>query len=238
MEPGKFIYGFHAILSMLQANPSRVIKILFSKTRTDRRMIECLEIARRHGIKVVGIERSRLDKMSGRNHQGIIATTSRQATAQHSLVNANLVLVLDGVTDSYNIGSCIRTAEAMAVGDVVVGKFTNNGAQGAISKASSGAYGIVSVIETESISMTVSYFRSCGFYILGTDHLSRSLVCHSKFSVPLVLVMGSEGRGISSSVRSVCHQLVCIPMRGRMPCLSVSVAAGILLYEIQTRIVS
>ena len=238
MRSGQFIYGFHAVLSALKSDPFQVVKVLFNKTRVDRRMIECLEIAKQHGIKVTGIEKSRLDKMSGHNTQGIMATISPSTITQYKLTYSNLILALDGVTDTYNIGSCVRAAEAWGAGIVVTKKCNGQDALGVINKTSSGASNIVSVMETESISMMASYFRSCGFYILGADHSARSPVYNSNLCFPLVLVVGSEGKGLSSSVRSVCHKLVRIPMWGRIPCLNVSIATGVLLYEIKTRIVS
>ncbi|MDO9585152.1 MAG: 23S rRNA (guanosine(2251)-2'-O)-methyltransferase RlmB [Syntrophales bacterium] len=199
-----------------------------------------LALASRKAIPVVFKDRPYLDNMAGcKSHQGIVALCEAYAYAEVDDVidnrprsNNSLVLVLDGVTDPQNLGALIRTAHCLGVNGIIIPENRAAAVTAAVIKASAGAANRTPVAQVVNLSRTIEYLQERGFWIYGADADGGADIERFDDDGPVALVMGSEGKGLSPLVRKKCDFLLCIPMVGVVGSLNVSVAAGIILYEI------
>ena len=144
-----------------------------------------------------------------------------------------LILVLDGVTDPHNFGACLRSAEAFGVSCVIVPKDHSAPLNQVARKTSSGASELIPVVKVKNLARCLRRLQQDGFWIIGAAGESSANMCKAFNQGPLALVMGSEGSGLRRLTRDVCDALVSIPMLGCIESLNVSVAAGVLLYDLQ-----
>lgn len=177
-----------------------------------------------------------LTQLSGPNHQGIVAQISGMPTSTCCLRNSQLVLALDGVTDTTNIGSCLRVAEA-AGADAVVTRFgPASKSWGIVSKVSSGASWTIPLVRSANLGDTLRSLKKLGHTIVGSDPDASPSFYDAKLRLPITIIVGSEGKGLGVAVRRECHVLLRVPMWGNLPSLNVSVASGVMLFEIRRRI--
>ncbi len=195
--------------------------------------------ASRKAIPVAFKDRPYLDKMAGcKSHQGIVALCEAYAYAKlDDIINncpksgGNLVLALDGITDPQNLGALIRTANCLGVDGVIIPENRAAAVTAAVIKASAGAAGRMPVARVANLSRTIEYLQEKGFWIYGADADGSLEVEKFDDNGHVALVMGGEGKGLSALIRKKCDFLVSIPMVGTVGSLNVSVAAGIILYE-------
>ena len=141
-----------------------------------------------------------------------------------------LVMVLDGITDPHNLGAILRSADQFGADLVLIPERRSVQANETVVKVSSGAAQYVPVAVVTNLNRELEYLKKNGFWVYGADMKGNSS-CEEKFSDRTVIVMGSEGDGMSSLVKKNCDYIVSIPMQGHIDSLNVSVAAGILMYE-------
>ena len=146
-----------------------------------------------------------------------------------------LVLVLDGVTDPHNFGACLRSAEAFGAACVIVPKDNAAPLNQVARKTSSGASELIPVVKVTNLARCLRGLQQDGFWVVGAAGESNAGLDQASHSGPLALVMGSEGAGLRRLTREVCDALVAIPMSGHIESLNVSVATGVLLYDLQNR---
>lgn len=199
-----------------------------------------LALASRKVIPVVFKDRPYLDNIAGcKSHQGILALCETYAYAKVDDVidnrprsNNSLVLVLDGVTDPQNLGALIRTAHCLGVNGIIIPKNRAAAVTAAVMKVSAGAANWTPVAQVVNLFRTIKYLQERGFWIYGADAACGVDIEKFDNDGPAALVMGSEGKGLSPLVRKKCDFLIRIPMVGVVGSLNVSVAAGVILYEI------
>lgn len=144
----------------------------------------------------------------------------------------SLVVVLDGITDAHNLGAILRSADQFAAGLVMVPAHGSARRTETVGRISAGAAAHVSLVEVKNLSRGVELLKDAGFWVYGAEGGGESL-SGCTFAGKTALVMGSEGKGIARLLRERCDKLVAIPTRGHIDSLNVSVAAGILMYEIR-----
>lgn len=144
------------------------------------------------------------------------------------------VVILDSVTDPHNTGSIIRSADQFGIDGIIVPENKSAGGFEIISKVSAGALAWVPFVEVTNLVRTVERLKKEGFWIYGADAGGTALP-DLKFPKKTALIMGSEGKGMSRLVEETCDEIVSIPTKGKLDSLNVSVAAGILLYEISRK---
>ena len=177
------------------------------------------------------------------NHRGIILIDARpQEQAPKLSADALLaalasrekafVVVLDSITDPHNTGAIIRSADQFAVDAVVLPERRSAGDFQTVSKISAGAAAWVPLLYTANLVRTVEELKRNGFWVFGADAQGDPLP-HTKFPDKTVLIMGSEGSGISRLLKASCDSFTAIPTSGKLDSLNVSVAAGILMYEVR-----
>jgi 23S rRNA (guanosine2251-2'-O)-methyltransferase len=199
---------------------------------------ELLEAAGRAGTPVRQVSTERVEDLAGGvRHQGVAARVrlpsplSERDLGSRPWGSDDVVLVLDGVTDPRNLGAVARTAEGAGAAAMVVRRARGGALGPTAMKASSGALLHLPVAEVPNLPRALEHLQGAGFWVVGLDAEAENRVGESRRPPGrLALVAGSEGEGLSRLVRRTCDELVSIPMRGRVPSLNVSVAAGVALF--------
>ncbi|OYZ02843.1 MAG: 23S rRNA (guanosine(2251)-2'-O)-methyltransferase RlmB [Methylophilaceae bacterium 17-44-8] len=243
MSESRILFGFHAVLSRMRQHSTSIQEILIDRDRLDARMKDLLNMAESAGVRVMQVERSRLDGMAGLNgrHQGVIARvvdTPIPYKDIHDILESDLkepafFLVLDGVEDPHNLGACLRVADAMGVHAVIAPKDRAVGLNATVRKVACGAAETVPFIAVTNLARTLRELKEAGVTIVGTTMDAPTSLLNAKFDGPIAVVLGAEGDGIRRLTAETCDVLVTIPMFGSVQSLNVSVASGMCLYEIR-----
>jgi 23S rRNA (guanosine2251-2'-O)-methyltransferase len=244
----QYIYGLHAVDSLLRQNPRSVQKLSVQEGREDKRVRALMSLARNQGVPVVRESRSALDAMVNARHQGVVAQAAELASdsggAQPNLMREEellqrvrdkdgplLILVLDGVTDPHNLGACLRSADAAGVDAVVVPRDKSADLNATARKVACGAAEVVPFVRVTNISRTLKALKEQGVWLYGTAGESENSIYDSDLTASMALIMGAEGSGLRRLTREHCDFLVQLPMVGSVSSLNVSVATGICLFE-------
>jgi 23S rRNA (guanosine2251-2'-O)-methyltransferase len=241
MSDARILFGFHAVLSRMRQHATSIEEILIDRDRIDARMKDLLHLAESANVRVMQVDRSRLDGLAGMNgrHQGVLARvvdTPIPYKDIHDILESDLTeppffLVLDGVEDPHNLGACLRVADAMGVHAVIAPKDRAVGLNATVRKVASGAAETVPFIAVTNLARTLRELKDAGVFIVGTTMDAPSSLLSTKLDGPIAIVLGSEGDGIRRLTAETCDALVTIPMFGSVESLNVSVASGICLYE-------
>ena len=235
-EP-RVVFGFHAILARLRADPSSVVELFVDETRHDARIRELASAAERAGVHVMRVPTKRLDGFyGGGRHQGVVARVAEKRAAdslQEILENVErpLLLVLDGVTDPHNLGACLRVANAAGAHAVIAPKDRAAGITPAVSKVASGAAEATPYLMVTNLARTLSEIKGRNVWVVGADERAGETLYEANLPGALAWVLGAEGQGMRRLTRDSCDLLVRIPMHGEVESLNVSVSAGICLFE-------
>jgi 23S rRNA (guanosine2251-2'-O)-methyltransferase len=232
------IFGIHPIIEAIEAG-KEIERILIQKEVPSSQLKELISIAASHKIPYQKVPTEKLDSITRKNHQGAICFIS--AVVYASLDNAlqrayengkpPLVLVLDRITDVRNLGAIARTAECCGVDALIVP--TKGAAQinsDAI-KTSAGALHHIAVCREENLKNSLLYLKDCGLQVICCTEKGADNIQSHDFKVPTAIVMGSEEDGISPELMRMSDAILKIPMIGKVNSLNVSVAAGMILYE-------
>ncbi|MFL9610152.1 23S rRNA (guanosine(2251)-2'-O)-methyltransferase RlmB [Methylobacillus sp. Pita2] len=241
MSDARILFGFHAVLSRLRQHGTSIQEILIDKDRVDARMKDLLHMAENANVRVMQVERARLDGIAGGNarHQGVIARvvdTPIPYKDIHDILESDLkeppfFLVLDGVEDPHNLGACLRVADAMGVHAVIAPKDRAAGLNATVRKVACGAAETVPFIAVTNLARTLRELQEAGVFIVGAAAEANADLPSTDLSGPLALVLGAEGTGLRRLTQETCDSLISIPMFGSVESLNVSVASGICLYE-------
>jgi len=233
------IYGINSVTEALKARGRNFEFISIAKERHDLRLQSIIEECRRIGLPVRFVSRAELDHMAGNvAHQGVVAVTSaKQYSDLDDVIAAkrgdySLVLVLDGVEDPHNLGAIIRTADAAGVDGLIIPERRAAGVSGTVTKVSAGATAHVPIAKVTNIARTLQDLKAQNFWIVGLDERAPSTYDTLDFNMNCALVLGAEGKGVHDLVKKNCDFLISIPMLGKVSSLNVSVAAGVVLFEI------
>jgi 23S rRNA (guanosine2251-2'-O)-methyltransferase len=241
MSDSSLVFGMHAVRTLLQRHTDKVQQLLLVRGREDARMAEVLQLARERGVKVEFRSTHDLDQLAhGERHQGVLARLQKldnlgEGALDELLDKAGstpLVLVLDGVTDPHNLGACLRTADAAGVHAVIVPRDRAAGMSPIVRKVAAGAAETVPLIQVVNLARTLRWLKERGLWLVGTDDQAPAALHAAKLTGPLAVVMGAEGEGMRRLTKENCDLLVHIPMQGVVESLNVSVATGVLLYEV------
>lgn len=234
-----YIYGINAVTEALKARGRAFEWVGMAKERHDLRLQRLIEDFRKMGIPIRFVERTELDRMAGNAaHQGVVAVTSaKQYNDLDDVIAAkrgpySLILVLDGVEDPHNLGAILRTADAAGANGVVIPERRAAGVTGTVTKASAGASEHLPIAKVTNIARTVEELKDSNVWTVGLDERGSQSYDALDYKMDCALVLGAEGKGLHDLVKKKCDFLVSIPMLGKVPSLNVSVAAGVVLYEI------
>ena len=236
------IYGINPVSEILRSEGGDIRKVIIAEGRRGEDVKRIIELAKARGVPVETLKREVLDRQAGTAaHQGVLCLCGEFAYASLEKIVANrhpafpgsLVLLLDGIEDPQNLGSLIRTAHCFGANGVVIPRDRAAGVTPAVIKASAGAAGHIPVARVVNLIQVIEFLKEKNFWIYGTDAGADKDLGSCRFEGNTVLVMGSEGKGMRPLVRKHCDVLLSIPLCGQVDSLNVSVAAGILLYQIR-----
>ena len=188
------------------------------------------------GIPYEVVDRKKLDKMSkSGNHQGYLAEVKQfhMSSVDDMIKDKNgLIVVLDSLQDVHNLGAIIRTCECAGVDGVIYKTHNSVKVNDTVAKIASGALEYMKVAEVGNLVNTLKMLKKKGYWVVGSDGSADQLYIDLDYDMNVVLVIGSEGNGMSRLVREECDFIVKLPMLGHVTSLNASVAAGILIYNI------
>lgn len=234
------VEGRNSVLELLESQRD-INKILVAKGEKHGSIHKIIAMAKERKILITELEKNKLNQIAQtQNHQGVIAIVPpfdycevedilEVARKRHEMP---FVLILDGIEDPHNLGSIIRTAETAGVHGIIIPKRRAASVNSTVSKVSAGAVEHMKIARVNNINETMRFLKEQELWICGTDMDTEVLYTKQDYKMPLALVIGSEGFGMSRLVKENCDFLVKIPMKGKITSLNASVSAGIVMYEV------
>lgn len=237
----EMLYGHHAVREALRAGRRQVHEIMVAHgIRMSEDVADILRLAQKKQIGVRQVERDELAKLGSEARQwGVAARVADYPYVEWAQVmqaaqasgEFPLFLLLDHVQDPQNLGTLLRTAEAVGVHGVAIPQRRAAGIPPAVSNASAGAVEYLRIARITNVAQTLMALKRQGIWVVGLEQSPQAKVYHQvDLNMPLALVVGSEGCGLSHLVRERCDLLIALPMRGRIGSLNASVAGSIALY--------
>lgn len=234
-----YVVGKNAVLEAVKSDRD-IHKIWIAEGSQNKAMQDIIVRAKEKRIVVQYVPKKKLTEMVGENHQGVVAQVAAYQYADLDALfkraeekrEAPFFLILDEIEDPHNLGSIMRTADAVGVHGIIIPKRRSVGLTATVAKASTGAIEHVPVARVTNIRQTMDELKDRGVWIVGTDADGKQDYRTMDTTMPIALVIGSEGRGISRLVKENCDFLIHLPMKGHVTSLNASVAAAILMYEV------
>lgn len=235
----EFIGGKNPVMEALKAG-REINKLWIAEGSQKGQMQQVIHLAKEAGVLVQFVPKKKIDQLLEGQHQGVVASV---AAYKYSEVDDMLalaksreedpfILILDELEDPHNLGSIMRTADAIGVHGIIIPKRRAVGLTATVAKASTGAIEHVPVARVTNLARTIEDLKEQGLWIAGTDAKGSEDYRRFDGTMPLGLVIGSEGKGMGRLIREKCDFLVHLPMVGHVTSLNASVAASILMYEI------
>ncbi len=239
----EIVTGRNSVLEALRADVPATTMYVAGRLDSDDRVREALKIATERSIPVLETPRGELDRLTdGAVHQGLALQVPPYEYAHPSdLVDPEmpgipLVVALDGITDPRNLGAIVRSVAAFGGHGVVVPARRSVGMTASAWKTSAGAAARIPVAQATNLTRALEEYRKAGFFVIGLDMDGDvELPDLELASEPLVIVVGSEGKGLSRLVRETCDQIVSVPMSSAVESLNAGIATGVTLYEVARR---
>ena len=234
------VEGRNAVLELLESGRD-INKILVANGEKHGSIHKILAIAKERKIIVTEMERNKLNQIAQTpNNQGVIAIVPpydyceiddilEEAKRKNEMP---FILILDGIEDPHNLGSIIRTAETAGVHGIIIPKRRAASVNSTVSKVSAGAVEYMKIARVNNINETIRYLKEQDVWICGTDMDTNTIYTKQDYKMPIAIVIGSEGFGMSRLVKENCDFLVKIPMKGKITSLNASVSAGIIMDEV------
>lgn len=228
------VYGKNVYATIMN-DPSSIEKVFVLQGLKDAKLLKSIQ---QLNLSCEFCSRSKLDKIAQTTHHNGIAckvseieTYSIDALLQKAK-KPGLFVCLDGVQDPHNVGAILRTCDCAGVDGLIMTKHNSCGLTPTVVKASTGAAYTIPVAVVTNLSMTLKKLKEAGYWVVGTDMKDAREYREGMYDINTVLVIGSEGKGISPLVKKQCDYMVYLPMVGSITSLNASVACAILLYEV------
>jgi len=241
MADKELIFGLHAVSALLERHAERILELYIQAERHDKKMEAICARANKKNIPIERLSRAELDRMTEMaNHQGVIAICHQtNSYLEKDLKNIlqkisgpPFILILDGVQDPHNLGACIRSADAAGVHLIIAPKDKSVGITPIVSKVASGAVESIPFVQVTNLVRTMTELKEHGVWIYGATEEAEQSIYTTDFAGGVALVLGAEGIGLRRLTKENCDILVKIPMQGSVASLNVSVAAGVLMFEV------
>ncbi|AYK06240.1 23S rRNA (guanosine(2251)-2'-O)-methyltransferase RlmB [Brevibacillus laterosporus] len=236
----EWILGKNPVIEALRSGRT-INKIWMAEGANKNQMGPIFTLAKELGVVITTANRKKLDQLvNSDNHQGVIASVAAYDYVEIDDILAKaeernevpFVIILDELEDPHNLGSILRTADAVGAHGVIIPKRRSVSLTATVAKASAGAIEYVPVARVTNIVRAMEELKEKGFWIGGTDAAGKQDFREGDYTMPFALVIGSEGKGMSRLVRENCDFLYRLPMAGQVTSLNASVAAAILMYEV------
>lgn len=239
MERNEMIFGIRAVIEAVEAGKD-IDKILIKKDLQSDLAQELFAAVRGRNIVVQKVPVEKINRMSRKNHQGVLAFISA-ITYQHlddivpGLYEEGknpFIILLDGITDVRNFGAIARTCECAGVNAIVIPERGSVSVNADAVKTSAGALLHLPVCRESSVFEAVRFLKNSGFRIIAASEKAVVNYTNIDYTVPVAIVMGAEDTGVSKEVLRLCDDMVALPQMGVIGSLNVSVAAGVMMYEV------
>lgn len=233
------IFGLRAVMEAIDAGTT-IDKIFVKNDLTGDLYKELMKKVEGYGLVVQKVPVEKLNRLTRKNHQGVVAFISPVPYYKIDQIlptlyeegNVAFFLLLDGITDTRNFGALARTADCAGVDAVVIPERGSASVTSEAVKTSAGALFYVPVCRERNLEECVRTLRESGVKVVGASEKASKDYTQVDYTVPVAIVMGAEDTGISDSVLRLCDDLVSIPMLGNVGSLNVSVAGGVMMYEV------
>ncbi|RLL40773.1 23S rRNA (guanosine(2251)-2'-O)-methyltransferase RlmB [Oceanobacillus piezotolerans] len=235
----EMIIGKNPVIEALKSGRS-VNKVLVSEQLNPNSLGKLGQLAREAGTILQKVPRNKLDQMTSENHQGVIAYVAsyQYASLDELFEHAEqkqedpFFIILDELEDPHNLGSILRTADATGAHGVIIPKRRSVGLTATVAKTAAGAMEHIPVTRVTNIANTIDELKERNVWIVGTEAEATEDYRQLDGTLPIALVIGNEGKGMSRLVRKKCDWTVSLPMKGKVSSLNASVACSLLLYEV------
>lgn len=239
IDKSQVVFGIRAVIEAIESG-KQVDKVLMKKDLGGELARELLSVTREYNVPVQRVPVERINKVTRKNHQGVLAFMAAVdyyhvddiVPALYDEGINPLVVVLDGVTDVRNFGAIARTCECAGVNCIVIPERNSVSVNADAVKTSAGALNYLPVCRERNLVKAVQYLRDSGFKVMGASEKTDLNYTKADFTGPVAIVLGAEDTGISTDVLKLCDTLVAIPEFGQINSLNVSVAGGIMIYEV------
>lgn len=237
--PDDVLVGRNAVTEALKSGRG-INKLWIASGDREGSVSEIAALAKERGIVVQYVERAKIEALAGgHRHQGVLAYVAPVPYAEFDDIlkaaeekgEAPFLVLLDELEDPHNLGALLRTADATGVHGILIPKRRSVSLNATVAKTSAGAVEYVPVARIGNIAQTLKKLKEKGFWVAGADMDGEKAYYEADLTGPLVLVVGSEGRGMSRLTKEACDFIVSMPMVGRINSLNASVAGSILMYE-------
>lgn len=239
MEKSDYIYGLRAVMEAIEAG-KEIDKLFIAKDLQGDLAAQLIGLARQYHVVMQRVPMERINRITRKNHQGVLAMMS--AITYHrldhivpELYEAGMlpfIVILDGITDVRNFGAIARTCECAGVDAIVIPEHGSVSVGGDAIKTSAGALHHIPVCRVGSTAWAVKFLKENGYSVAAVTEKSEMSYVDGDYTGPVALVMGAEDTGISEGALAQCDTRIGIPMFGNIGSLNVSVAAGIMIYEV------
>jgi 23S rRNA (guanosine2251-2'-O)-methyltransferase len=234
-----YIIGKNPVIEALKSDRD-VNKVLIAEGSQKGQMQQVIGLARERNVMVQFVPKKKIDGMVEGNHQGVIAQVAAYQYAElddlfalaEKRNEAPFFILLDEIEDPHNLGSIMRTADAVGAHGIIIPKRRAVGLTATVAKASTGAIEYIPVVRVTNMARTIDDLKERGVWIAGTDAKGKEDFRTFDGTMPLGLVIGSEGKGMGRLIRDKCDFLIRLPMKGKVTSLNASVAASLLMYEV------
>ena len=228
------VYGKNPVIEAIRAK--KALKVFVVANFNDQKV---LNLIRDNKLNMASISPNEMDKMCNGVHQGIAAELKPYQTVslEEIIIKAKkkekkIIVMLDGIEDPHNLGAIMRSADVFEASGIILPKHNSVTLNATVAKTSAGAINYVPVAVVNNLNQAIKELKEEGFWIVSTDGSATISYSSIKYDFPVVVVIGSEGKGVSSLVLKNSDYIVKIPQFGHVNSLNASVAAGILLAEV------
>ncbi|EAZ79607.1 23S rRNA (guanosine(2251)-2'-O)-methyltransferase RlmB [Algoriphagus machipongonensis] len=233
-----FIFGTRAVMEAIHAG-KEMDKVLVQKELNNDLIKELLQVCKANAVPVVRVPDAKLNRVTRKNHQGVVAYISsiEYASLDHviescfSVGKSPLVLILDRITDVRNFGAIARSAECAGIDAIVIPSKGSAQINSDAVKTSAGALNFLPVVRVKNLFYTCRDLQKMGLTLVAITEKSDKDMYEADFASPVAMIMGSEEDGISNELMGIADEKVNIPMLGKIESLNVSVSAGVAIYE-------
>ena len=229
------VIRLNAIIETLRGASGRVQKIFIQKEQGPWKITEIIQLAKGRGIPFVVVPKASLDGMAP-GHQGAVAVLSaREFVAVEDILARTekpFIVLLDEIEDPQNLGAIIRTAEAAGADGLVLTERHSAGVTETVIEVSAGAAEHLPVARVKNLAQAMTDLKERGLWLVGAEAGSAETWLDFDYTVPLGLVLGSEGRGLRRLTRERCDKVLSIPLFGRVNSLNVAAAAAVFFFEV------
>ena len=219
------------VFNELKNNYSQIKKVYLSSSFKEKDIIDFIKS---HKLPYVTVEKNKFENMVKGNKQGIILEISEYEYKDIKKIDLNqkMIVVLDHLEDPHNFGAIIRTCEARGIKSVIIPKDRSVKVNATVMKTSTGALEYVDIYEVTNLHNALEYLKNNGYFVYGAEADGKNFE-EVDYSDKMVLVIGSEGNGLSKLVRDTCDEIISIAMKGHVNSLNASVSFGVLVYGIK-----